>query len=159
MNIKLLGITAAVCGLMIACGDDTTGTGGSSAGGAAAGGNATTGGNTSTGGAATGGAATGGAGGGASCDEQFPAGADLAATLVITACGCTAGGPCETACMGDDACATPAPTTSLPACGDCIQMEADKGVGSACASGAAFDPACQNDAGCADYIACVLAGG
>lgn len=159
MNIKLLGITAAVCGLMIACGDDTTGTGGSAAGGAAAGGaaaggQATTGGNTSTGGAAT-----GGAGGGQTCDEQFPAGADLAATLVITACGCTAGGACETACMGDDACTTPAPTTSIPACGDCIQMEADKGASSTCAAGAAFAPECQNNMECADYIACVLAGG
>ena len=157
MNIKLLGISAAVCGLLIACGDDTSSSGGSGTGGAATGGAAT--GGAATGGAATGGAATGGAGGGMTCEEQFPAGSDLAATLVITACGCTAGAPCETACVDEPACTTPAPETTVMACGDCIQMEADKGVGSACASGAALGTECQMDTDCAAYISCKLSEG
>lgn len=166
MNIKLLGVLA-ITGLMVACGDDTSDSGGSGgtggdggSGGTGAGntdgGNGGTGAGTTEGGGGTGNVGGSGGAGGGDCDSQFPEGAALAATLVITNCGCVAGSPCETQCADDDACTTPAPTTSIEACGECVQMQANDQA--ECAFEAATGEECQGDDDCAAYITCVLSG-
>lgn len=168
MNIKLLGVLA-ITGLL-ACGDSTSDSGGSGGTGGTGGdgaGPTDGGGGTGAAGAAggeggngTGGDGAAGGAGGGDCDSQFPNGAATAATLVITACGCTAGAPCEADCTGDDACTTPAPTTSIEECGACVQEQAD--AQAECAFDAATGKECQGDDGadgCQAYIACVLGGG
>jgi hypothetical protein len=151
MNMKLVGVVLALTSVaVVACGDSGS-TSGSGGGGTGGGSTTSTGGAAGTGGSTTNG--TGGSGGGLTCEEQYPAGADQAAALVITACGCTAGSDCETECTGSTEC-DPANGTDMPACGTCIQNAAD--TMAACAVGAALGPDCTGD--CADYVQCVLAG-
>lgn len=161
MNIKLLSVVLTVAGALVACGD-STGSGGSGASSNGGNGNGGTpvegGGGNGTGGTPAtggGGGGTGGAGGGASCEEQYPAGAQTAATLVIQACGCDPDSPCEAMCADDDVCVTPGPVASTDACGNCVQMQADNQA--TCALGAIGGDGC--DADCQDYVTCVLAGG
>jgi len=154
MNIKLLGLVAAFSSVaLVACGDSGTTSGG---GGGDTGGGGTGGSTNSTGGGSTGGGGTGGSGGGASCEDQFPAGYETASGLVIAACGCETDAPCETECTGSTEC-DPTNGTDMPACGTCIQGEAD--AKSACALGAATSQECSSDPDCADYVQCVITAG
>ena len=152
MNIKLLGILTAGM-LVVACGD-STGTGGSGGGGGAEGGaGGGTGGTPVEGGGGSTGNMGGGGGTAATCEEQFPDGAVMAATIVIQECGCAVGSPCETECTGDDACTTPGPETSIDACGTCIQEQAD--MTATCAT-AVLGGECAADPDCSDSVTCVL---
>lgn len=161
MNIKLLSVVLTVAGALVACGD-STGSGGSGASSNGGNGNGGTpvegGGGNGTGGTPAtggGGGGTGGAGGGASCEEQYPAGYETAATLVIQYCGCMDGSPCATECADDEACVTPGPETSIDACGTCVQEQAANTA--TCALTAVGSDQC--DADCQDYVTCNLAGG
>lgn len=150
MNVRLFGVVAAmsVVGL-VACGDDTGGTGTGSGGSSG----------TGTGGAAsssTGGDTTATTSGGTGGDDTT-----TAATTGGTGGGGTGGGEttaCGDLCADDAGCDEDPPNPGTE-CGDCVQAEADQGAASACAAEGALGDCCQDNDDCSTYVSCVLGGG
>jgi hypothetical protein len=136
MNVRLFGVVAAMSAMaLVACGDDTGGSGTGGGTGTGSGGGATgTGGEAATTAATTTAASTGSGGGG----DEFTCGAE---------------------CADDPGCDLDPPDPG-DECGGCVQAEGDKGTSSPCAVEGALGECCQGADGetpCADYVTCVLA--
>ncbi len=153
MNVRLLGVVAAMSAMgLVACGDDTGGAGGAGGGGtggdAAATTTATTGSTPTAAGTGGGDAATttAGTGGGDTGTGGGGTGGEAPELL-----------PCEEACADDLGCdESPANPEDGGDCATCVQAEGD--AQSDCAFTGALAPCCQENDDCAAYIECVLGG-